>query len=59
MEQWEKPKPFPISKYKCFTFRLVPGFKQFMAFCAKVKHDKRLLACTTLIEDDEDEVPKV
>jgi len=54
-------KTVPISKYNnCFTFQLVPGFKQFMAFfCAKVKHNKCLLACTTLIEDDKDEVPKV
>jgi hypothetical protein len=53
----------PISEYdNCFTFRLAPGFKYFMAYCAEFGLDtltnntKSLLADATLIEDDEDEM---
>jgi hypothetical protein len=48
----------------CFTFRLAPGFKYFMAYCAKFDLDtgsnnsKSLIAGATLIEDKEDEVQK-
>jgi len=48
-----------ISRYNnCFTFRLAPGFKNFMAYCAKLNDDKSLLASATLIEDDEEEVSR-
>jgi hypothetical protein len=55
----------PIDKgNNCFTFRLAPGFKYFMAYCAKFKLDtgtnntKSAIAEATLIEDDKDEVEK-
>ena len=48
----------------CFTFRLAPGYKHFMAYCAEFKLDTgsnngtSLLASATLIEDEEEEVEK-
>ena len=45
-------------------FRLAPGYKHFLAYCAKFKLDtgsnneKTLLASTMLIEDEEEEVKK-
>jgi hypothetical protein len=59
--QWnngQNTRTVPISQYdNCFTFRLVPGFKYFMAYCAEFGLDnpQSLLADATLIEDDEDE----
>jgi hypothetical protein len=52
----------PIDPYNnCFTFRLAPGYKHFLAYCAKLKLDtgsnnkNTLLASATLIEDKEEE----
>jgi hypothetical protein len=67
--QWnegENTRMVPIDRFNnCFTFRLAPGFKYFMAYCAKFDLDtgknntKSAIAEATLIEDDEDEVKKV
>jgi len=48
----------------CFTFRLAPGYKHFLAYCVEFKPDTgsnnqtSLLASATLIEDEEEEVKK-
>jgi hypothetical protein len=58
----ENTRTVPISQYNnCFTFRLAPGFKHFMAYCAEfgldtaTNNNQSLLASATLIEDEEDE----
>jgi hypothetical protein len=55
----------PLDKSdNCFTFRLAPSFKHFMAYCAEhnldisSNNENSILAHSTIIMDEEEEVAK-